>query len=113
LPKYAWFLENAEGHAWPVAMQKPNDFGLFDMLGNAFEWCDDSYDNYAVANQTDILGDLGTTTDVRDKVSRVLRGGSFFNQASDVRSAYRNFFVPTLRLDYLGFRMARTCPSAP
>ncbi|HKA08201.1 MAG TPA: formylglycine-generating enzyme family protein, partial [Gemmataceae bacterium] len=46
LPKYAWSLRNAKEHAWPVGSLKPNDFGLFDMHGNAWSWCSDSYLHY-------------------------------------------------------------------
>ena len=46
LPKYAWSLRNAKEHAWPVGSLKPNDFGLFDMHGNAWSWCSDSYLGY-------------------------------------------------------------------
>jgi formylglycine-generating enzyme required for sulfatase activity len=43
LQHYAWYLANAEDHAWPVGMRKPNDFGLFDMHGNASTWCQDHF----------------------------------------------------------------------
>ena len=46
LPNYAWYLVNADSHVWPVASLKPNDFGLFDMQGNAFEWCYDAWSGY-------------------------------------------------------------------
>ncbi len=83
-------------------MKKPNDYGLFDMLGNAWEWCD-NIDEPGV-----VLEDSGTQTDVRDNVGRVLRGTSVHHQASNVRSAYREYNAPS-RLAYdFGFRAART-----
>ena len=96
LPQYAWFVENSHQRSWPAGMKKPNDYGLFDMLGNVWEWCDDVYDA------------SGTRTDVQGKVGRVLRGGSFFFQASRVRSAYRLNDVPTNRDVDFGLRVART-----
>ena len=110
LPKYAWYLDNSGNRVWPGGMKKPNDFGLFDMLGNTWEWCDNAYEAYPVANDTGVSDDLGTTTDVRDKVSRVVRGGSFIRPASVMRSASRDDLVPTSRYNGLGFRVARTLP---
>ena len=108
LPKYAWFLDNSDNRMWPVGMKKPNDYGLFDMLGNAWQWCDNGYKNYAVAGDGSVSEDTGNPSKVGDKISRVLRGGSFNNQASDVRSAYRLRNRPGLRVTNDGFRPART-----
>jgi formylglycine-generating enzyme required for sulfatase activity len=41
LPRYAWYIGNAHEQAWPVGQKKPNDFGLFDMHGNVWVWCQD------------------------------------------------------------------------
>ena len=113
LPKYTWFLDNSENRVWPVGTKKPNDYGLFDMLGNAYQWCDNIYEAYAVANDGSVSDDSGTKTDARDKESRVLRGGSFIDPAFDVRSAFRNYLVPTARNDDVGVLVARTYPGAP
>ena len=43
LDRYAWYEANGQNRTWPVGSLKPNDFGLFDMHGNAWDWCDDSY----------------------------------------------------------------------
>jgi sulfatase modifying factor 1 len=89
-----------------VGSLKPNDLGLFDVLGNVFTWCQESYNPYpqgeeASDDKEDVLAISGTH-------SRVLRGGSFDFPASFVRSAYRNHYVPTDRLNLSGFRLART-----
>ena len=76
LRNYAWYLSNGDGHAWPVASVKPNDFGLFDMHGNAWQWCDDAYDIYP-NGAGEVSEDSGSTKSVMDGNSRVLRGGSF------------------------------------
>jgi formylglycine-generating enzyme required for sulfatase activity len=113
LPKYAWFSENSDNRTWPVGLKKPNDFGLFDMLGNAVQWCDNVPEPYTSRGpfKPRVWEDSGTRTDVRDKVSRALRGGSFIDIARFVRTAYRNGFVPTDRVSsYVGFRPARTFP---
>jgi formylglycine-generating enzyme required for sulfatase activity len=46
LPKYGWYLSNAQEHSWPVGSLKPNDLGLFDMHGNVWNWCSDSFTRY-------------------------------------------------------------------
>ena len=110
LGNYAWYLSNSENHTWPVASVKPNDFGLFDMLGNAWQWCDDAYDIYP-NGAGEVSEDSGSTKPVMDRNSRVLRGGSFRYDAPDMRSAYRRYRVPTDRGPYYGFRPVRTCPN--
>lgn len=70
---------------------KPNDFGLFDMHGNAWEWCQEVYH---AAYTTDVAVEDLT---VKNQHSRVLRGGSFFNDAVNVRSAYRGNNYPDYR----------------
>lgn len=51
LPKYAWYLANANDHTWPVGSLKPNDLGLFDTLGNCYTWCQESYRSYPQSGQ--------------------------------------------------------------
>ena len=85
----------------PVGSFPANAFGLYDMHGNVWQWCQDWYGDYP---QKDVIEPQGPDTGTR----RVLRGGSFFYQAFQLRSANRLAIVPTLRLDYLGFRVART-----
>ena len=46
LPKYAWYNKNSKGKTWPVGSLKPNDLGLFDVQGNVFTWCQESYKPY-------------------------------------------------------------------
>ena len=110
LPKYAWFLDNSDNRTWPVGMKKPNDYGLFDMHGNVWQWCDNAAGYYAVAEDGSVSEDQGSPSKVGDKVFRVLRGGAYDLQASAVRSAYRGRDVPTLRNPVLGFRAVRTYP---
>ncbi len=108
LPRYAWYMKNSGERAWPVGSRKPNDLGLFDMHGNVFTWCQEIYDTYPTVKDGETIEDKKYIYIINSQNSRVLRGGSFFNQASYVRSASRNFFASTNRNLYFGFRPART-----
>ncbi len=110
LPKYAWYFDNSDQHTWPVGMKKPNDYGLFDMHGNVWQWCDNSHSSYPSVSSGIASGDFGTSAAVEDNVGRVLRGASFNYLASVVRSAYRYSLMPTSSSHLNGFRVARTYP---
>jgi formylglycine-generating enzyme required for sulfatase activity len=103
LAKYAWYIETSENHAWPVGLTKPNDLGLFDMHGNVWTWCHDRYEQYCDQEE-----DIEDPTKVGRGESRVLRGGSFNNNARNVRAAYRNNDQPDNRNNNNGFRPAST-----
>ena len=66
----------------------PNDLGLFDMLGNVYEWCQDKHRPYRVAEEKCIFDDINTLEQINEN-PRLLRGGSFDNRPSIVRSADR------------------------
>jgi formylglycine-generating enzyme required for sulfatase activity len=102
LGKYAWYFANSAYRTRPVGSLRPNDLGLFDLHGNAWEWCNNRYEEFAA------IKDRNMDDNVDSKSSRVLRGGSVSNQASNVRSALRNNIVPALRNNNFGFRPART-----
>lgn len=90
----------------PVGKFTANDWGLFDMLGNVWEWNQDCYiDSYAGA-PTD--GSSRESTDGSECARRVLRGGSWFNVPQLVRSANRFRHTPEFRFINIGFRLART-----
>jgi serine/threonine protein kinase/formylglycine-generating enzyme required for sulfatase activity len=109
--KYAWYNKNAQEKPWPVGVLKPNDFGLFDVQGNVLNWCQERYNSYPKSDG--ICMDSEDDLPVNSTDRRVLRGGSFSFQASYVRSALRGDFVPTSRLNHIGFRPARTLPLVP
>ncbi len=100
LGRYAWYLANSKDRAWPCGSLKPNDLGLFDTLGNMFEWCQEQYGGTGQA-------DTHETEHINER-PRLLRGGSFSYPPAYVRSAFRNNFAPSLRNTDLGFRLART-----
>jgi eukaryotic-like serine/threonine-protein kinase len=103
LPQYAWYLSNANNKTRPGAGLKPNDLGLFDMQGNVYIWCQERY-----PEGDRVVDDKEDTLSINQTKLRVVRGGSFHAQASLVRSAYRYGYLPSARLDGLGFRLSRT-----
>jgi len=107
LAQYAWYQENGDDHAWPVASLKPNDFGLFDMHGNAFERCHDVFGSYPSACK-EAVADAPKADVVSETVSRVVRGGSFNYHAFSAPSARRDFDRPGDRYFNDGFRLTRT-----
>ena len=104
--KYAWYTNYShDSRMLPVSSLKPNDLGLFDMLGNVYQWCEDRALLYSAGEDKEDKKDM---KDINKDDSRVLRGGSFVGQASNVRSANRGSDVPTIRFISNGFRPART-----
>jgi hypothetical protein len=108
LDGYAWFLVNANKRTHPAGTRKPNDLGLFDMLGNAFEWTGDRYTrDIALASPGSATAGAKRGA-VSKEVEVVLRGGSFSSPATALRSAYREYSPPAEPLETYGFRYVRT-----
>jgi formylglycine-generating enzyme required for sulfatase activity len=103
LGKYAWYQANSKDHAWPCGSLLPNDLGLFDMLGNVYEWCHGRYMSFG-PGKVESSGE-----DLVDDSPHVLGGGSFGLPPAYARSADRTGLAPSIRLSYNGFRLARTC----
>jgi formylglycine-generating enzyme required for sulfatase activity len=101
LHKYAWFAVNSRDRMHSDCL-KPNELGLFDMLGNAMEWCQEGLGVYAG------LEDKEDTKPITDSLKRMLRGGPFNFPAASIRSAVRFWLEPTRRLYTVGFRPAKT-----
>jgi formylglycine-generating enzyme required for sulfatase activity len=104
LLRYAWYSQNARGHAWPVGQKKPNDFGLFDMHGNVWVWCQDRHVYGGEQAPED-----GEDKNDKDAQYRSLRGGAFSLNPMFVRSSRVNWDLPSFRFNYWGVRIARTC----
>ena len=95
----AWFAGNAGGETHPVALKRPNAWGLHDMHGNVWEWCQDRYAEYAAAPARDPAGP-------ETGMYRVLRGGDWHAEAARTRSAVRRYSVGSFRYSVVGFRLA-------
>jgi formylglycine-generating enzyme required for sulfatase activity len=109
LSKYAWYTKNSlDRWMLPVGSLQPNDLGLFDMLGNAQEWCQDQAFYYALGALGKPSEDQEQKRDTTDRPNRVLRGNSFTSAAVFVRSANRSWIDPGNRGYNIGFRAAKT-----
>jgi formylglycine-generating enzyme required for sulfatase activity len=102
LTDYAWYYDNSGGMTHPVGQKLPNPWGLYDMHGNVFEWCQDWYGTYPGAIAVDPQGPATGSY-------RVIRGGrwgAWGHVAWDCRSASRDDYgAPDIRDSYVGFRV--------
>ena len=94
---------DAHAHTAPVGSYLPNAFGLYDMLGNAWEWTEDCWhESYRGAGADDSARTQGAGC-----ARRVARGASFSSNPRNVRSANRGSFTAATRYTHVGFRIAR------
>ena len=100
LGDYAWYQQNSGKKTHPVGEKKPNPWGLYDMHGNVFEWCQDWYGDYPSGPVTDPTGPSSGSY-------RVLRGGCWGDDSEGCRSANRGRSAPDSG-DFLGFRVLRS-----
>jgi formylglycine-generating enzyme required for sulfatase activity len=106
LEDYCWYNRNSGGGTKPVGKKKPNDWGLYDMHGNAWEWCQDNHDpNYYKASPKQDPTGPGAGS------RRVIRGGSWVNASGTCRSAFRSAGGPGDRERSIGFRVVLVVPS--
>ncbi len=110
---YGWHRGNSDGHAQPVAIRRPNPWGIYDMHGNFLEWCWDVWGPYSAKEVRNPRGPKALAKGwlARFRAGRrVVRGGSFFDPPEDLRSAFRFFDDPVFRFVFLGFRCVRVPP---
>lgn len=90
IDEIAWYNGNSDGHIHETGKKQPNAWGLYDMLGNVWEWCWDVYD-------AEVYGSY-----------RIFRGGSWAEEARGCGASCRRRSHPTFSIDDLGFRLARS-----
>ncbi len=100
LGEYAWFEENSGETSHPVETKRPNPWGLWQVHGNIWEWCEDWYGEYLTEVVENPRGCLSGGSD------RVLRGGCWDGDARCCRSANRGSYDPANRITSDGFRLA-------
>jgi formylglycine-generating enzyme required for sulfatase activity len=98
LANYAWYADNSGKTTHPVEQKLPNTWGLYDMHGNVYEWCQDWYGAYLGGIAVDPQGPATGST-------RVFRGGSWHIYAWHCRTAHRDDFNPSIRDRVIGFRV--------
>ena len=86
----AWYYENSEGRIHEVGKKEPNNWGLYDMLGNTWEWCWDLYDEKTYGQY------------------RIFRGGSWAEQSRGCGATCRRRGHPSFKIDDLGLRLAKS-----
>ena len=102
LKEVGWYDKNSHQETNPVGLKLPNEWGLYDMSGNIYEWCEDDWVDTLKGMPKD-----GSPRKIKDEKKRVVRGGSWYVNDDDGRVADRGWIDSDIRSGYIGFRLAR------
>ena len=100
LSSAGWYSSNSFLSTHSVGGKIPNAWGIYDMHGNLWEWCNDWFGDYSSGNATNPMG-------AKYGAYRILRGGSWSTLPYYCRSTYRDYSTPTMKDKYIGFRVVR------
>jgi formylglycine-generating enzyme required for sulfatase activity len=101
IDEVAFFSRNSQGQTHRVGQKLPNELGIYDMSGNVWEWCNDLYDIYTDDTVTNPMGAI-------KGISRVYRGGSWYNTPVNSRVTRRHHRAASYRANNIGLRLV--CP---
>lgn len=101
-----WYDGNSHDETKPVGLKLPNELGIFDMSGNVYEWCEDQWHN----SYEDAPDNGSAWVDRAHGSFRVLRGGSWNRNTRYCRSLARYDYVPSSRINIIGFRLVLSIP---
>jgi formylglycine-generating enzyme required for sulfatase activity len=110
LSRYAWSVTSSGDRLHPGGLLRPNDLGLFDVLGNVTEWTQNEARDYPASDANPAEDALDPGTAIDSKIPRVLRGGSYLDRDDDVRVMRRDRTEPGDRYPTYGVRPVRTIP---
>ena len=100
LNSHAWYKDNSNNKTHKIGQKESNLWGVYDMHGNVYEWCEDWYqDNYINVPKD------GTSSNNGSHKFKVLRGASWGDDSKYLRSADRNWFFPNISYSTYGFRL--------
>ncbi len=103
----AWYGDNSDRTTHPVGTKAPNAWGLYDMLGNVWEWCQDYYNREEYGARAMPGAVIEDPTGPAEGGIRVVRGGSWNDGARSVRATLRHGHDPAARPSYIGLRLSR------
>jgi formylglycine-generating enzyme required for sulfatase activity len=107
LVRYGWYVPNSQGRLQRSGRLRPNDFGLFDTLGNVWNWCHDEHRDYSHVGTDQVFNDESLDS-LSDSVPRTLRGACYTDHSPALRVAHRWAREPDYAGNLIGFRIART-----